>query len=60
MPVILAKDSLSSWLESENTDPKTILANLQMQAESSLQYHAVSTKVNSPRYNGADCIASEE
>jgi putative SOS response-associated peptidase YedK len=56
MPVLLPKDYESSWLDRGQTDGAKALEQAQAVAVTDLEYHAVSTRVNSVKNTGMDLI----
>jgi putative SOS response-associated peptidase YedK len=56
MPVILPKETEAAWLDREQTDGAKALEQAQAVAITELEYHAVSTRVNSVKNTGMDLI----
>ena len=56
MPVILPTDSLPSWLDSK-TSQEVLLTMLGPCSDELLEAYPVSSRVNSPRNNGPECVA---
>lgn len=56
MPVILSKTAQSAWLDPANQDTKKLVALLKPYPSNQMQAYAVSSLVNSPRNNSAECI----
>jgi putative SOS response-associated peptidase YedK len=57
MPVILGKKFYDEWLDTTSCDVKKLKAMLVPHDEDDLEAHPVSTFVNSPSNNSAECIA---
>ncbi len=57
MPVILEPAAWPAWLEVEGTPPEALAALLAPAPDDALDAYPVSTRVNSPRNDDADCIA---
>ncbi len=57
MPVILKRSDYANWLDPENHDTEALRSLLQPALRASLTAHAVSTHVNSPKNDDAECIA---
>ncbi len=55
MPVILHKENIDQWINSWKTGKDEAL-NLLRPYDKKLEIYPVSTKVNSVRYNNADCV----
>lgn len=60
MPVILADDQLEAWLDPGRTRHEQLAEFLVPWADGELTLYPVSTAVNSPRYDGPDCVAPAE
>jgi len=60
MPVILRPDDYDIWLDLELQQPEPLLALLQPYADDGLVADRVSTYVNSPRHDDAECIVAQE
>lgn len=58
MPVILAPDNYSAWLDPEQKDPQPLLTLLQPYAGHDLEAYPVSTRVNSPKNNTPDLLTA--
>jgi putative SOS response-associated peptidase YedK len=56
MPVILPKEAEAAWIDREQTDGVKALEQAQAVAVTELEYHAVSTRVNSVKNKGMDLI----
>jgi putative SOS response-associated peptidase YedK len=56
MPVILDRDACDAWLNSENEDTAALELLLHPYADDGMAKEPVSTVVNSPRYDGPDCL----
>lgn len=58
MPVILQNADFASWLDPTNEDPRTLIPLLRPLPAEQLTAWPVSTLVNSPRQDAAECIIS--
>jgi putative SOS response-associated peptidase YedK len=56
MPVVLPKEAETAWLDRAQTDGKKALEQAQEASITRLQYHAVTTRVNSVKNTGMDLI----
>ncbi|MBI4595851.1 MAG: SOS response-associated peptidase [Candidatus Tectomicrobia bacterium] len=56
MPVILASETEDYWLDSSITDSEEIITFLKPYPAELMQSHEVSRLVNSPAYDGPECI----
>lgn len=57
MPVILPRESYDQWLDPELKDPELLQELLEPYPAWLMQAYPVSTRVNSPRNNSAECLA---
>ena len=55
MPVILGKEILSTWLDG-NAEQGALLGMLGPYPDALMESYPVSSKVNSPRNNGPNCV----
>jgi putative SOS response-associated peptidase YedK len=55
MPVIIGKGDHDQWLNPDN-DGEKLKALLKPFSSEDMDYYGVSTLVNSPSHNSADCI----
>ena len=55
MPVILEKTNIAAWLD-PSKGQSDLLAMLESYLESLIELYPVSSKVNSPRNNGPECV----
>lgn len=60
MPVILPESAYDLWLDPDTTEPEVLNGLLVPYPTESMTAHPVSSTVNSPRNEGADCIAPAE
>jgi len=56
MPVILPKERRAEWLSPDCYDPKYLSTLLEVYPENELEAYPVSTRVNDPKNDSADCI----
>jgi putative SOS response-associated peptidase YedK len=58
MPLILAEEKIEKWIDSKYfpTNPEEEFSD----QKNNLEFHAVSTKVNSAKYDSSDCIVKED
>jgi putative SOS response-associated peptidase YedK len=56
MPVIIAPEKRSVWLNTEIQDPNVLMPLLAPYDSQKMEAYAVSKRVNSPTYNEPDCI----
>lgn len=60
MPVILRERDFERWLDREYTDTATLSELLVPYTARAMELYPVSTKMNSSRYDGPDCLAPVE
>jgi putative SOS response-associated peptidase YedK len=60
MPVILGREESDLWLQEGERDPDALLALLKPYPAELMEAYAVSKSVNSPRFNGPNCIKPTE
>lgn len=60
MPVILGRDSWDLWLDPSVEDPAALLPLLKPYPDEEIEYRAVSTLVNNPRNDVAECLGPVE
>jgi putative SOS response-associated peptidase YedK len=60
MPVILAPEDYSRWLDPDVRDPEKLASMLRPYPSEAMVAQAVSTYVNSPSREGPQCIAPVE
>ncbi len=56
MPVILRRDLEGAWMDPANLDPSALAAAFEPYPASEMRAYAVSSKVNTPRYDAPDLI----
>ena len=56
MPLILPRNAEYAWLNRAQEDGERVLEMAQSVAETAVEFHAVSTRVNNARNAGADLI----
>jgi len=56
MPVILGKETVAAWLDSQ-ADQGILQAILGPYPDALMEAYPVSSRVNSPRNNGPECVA---
>ncbi len=56
MPVILPREAYDHWLDPEERRPAELAPLLKPYAAEEMEAYAVSTQVNSPAYDGPECI----
>lgn len=56
MPVIVPKDLEDRWLDPELGDPETLEAILKPYPADEMEHYAVSTVVNNPKHDAAECV----
>jgi putative SOS response-associated peptidase YedK len=59
MPVILPRDAREVWLDPD-ADPDRLHVLLRPYEGEDMEAYTVSTRVNSPRYDGPECVEPEE
>ncbi len=56
MPLVISKNHYQSWLDHSSFDENVLKAIIQSNTKNDFQFYPVSTRVNSPKNNDADCI----
>ena len=57
MPAILSREAEDTWLDVDVKDNATLLKILQPYADEYMDFHPVSTLVNSARIDSEECVA---
>lgn len=60
MPAILSPEHYAAWLDMHENRKDALMRYLQSARDTGLQYYPVSTRVNSPRHDDAQCMEPAE